>query len=61
MKSNRPSEEQIRTRAREIFVQNGSQPGHDLENWLRAERELMQSSGRPVKELEPPKVKQGRW
>ena len=60
MKLNRPSEDQIRTRAREIFLQNGSQPGHDLDNWLQAERELMQSSGRPVKELEPPKAKQGK-
>jgi hypothetical protein len=42
MKFNRPTEEQIRSRAYEIFVQSGSQPGHDLDNWLQAEYELMQ-------------------
>jgi len=61
MKENRPTEEQIRKRAREIFLQNGSQPGHDLENWLQAERELTQSSRRQGRELEASEVKQGRW
>jgi hypothetical protein len=42
MKFNRPTEEQIRSRAHEIFLQHGSQPGHDLDNWLQAEYELMQ-------------------
>jgi hypothetical protein len=42
MKFNRPTEEQIRSLAYEIFVQSGSQPGHDLDNWLQAEHELMQ-------------------
>src|SRR5208282_1921604 len=48
MKFNRPTEEQIRSRAREIFLQNGSQPGHELDNWLQAEYEMMQS---PVKSI----------
>jgi len=61
MKDNRPTEEQIRRRAREIFLQNGSQPGHDLDNWLQAERELMQSSSRPRREFETSEVRQGRW
>jgi hypothetical protein len=41
MSFNRPTEEQIRSRAREIFFQHGSQPGHDMDNWLQAENELM--------------------
>ena len=40
MKTDRPTEEQIRQRAYEIFLQHGSQPGHDVDNWLQAEYEL---------------------
>jgi hypothetical protein len=35
-----PSEEEIRYRAYEIFLERGSVPGRELEDWLRAEREL---------------------
>jgi len=59
MKFNRPTEEQIRSRAHEIFLQHGSQPGHDLDNWLQAENELMPWPVRKVAELEPSKAKQG--
>jgi hypothetical protein len=31
---------QIRDRAYEIYLQRGAQPGHELEDWLQAEREL---------------------
>jgi len=31
----------ITRRAYQIFEDNGHQPGHDLENWVRAERELL--------------------
>ena len=60
MKDNRPTEEQIRRRAREIFVQNGSRPGHDLDNWLQAKRELTRSSSRPHEERELSEVRHGR-
>lgn len=30
----------IRRRAREIFVERGSKPGQDLDNWLKAEAEV---------------------
>jgi hypothetical protein len=59
MKFNRPTEEQIRIRAREIFLEHGSQPGHDVDNWLQAEYELMQLPIRKIAELDPPKAKQG--
>jgi len=58
MNFNRPTEEQIRSRAHEIFLQHGSQPGHDLDNWLEAEHELMQLRVREVAEFERPKAKQ---
>ena len=34
-------EDEIRTRAYEIFLQRGGQPGYELEDWLQAERELV--------------------
>jgi len=35
-----PTQEEIAARAYEIYEREGRQPGHDLENWLRAEAEL---------------------
>ena len=33
-------QDMIVRRAREIFRERGSQPGHDLDNWLQAEAEV---------------------
>jgi hypothetical protein len=33
-------EERIRCRAYEIYLERGAEPGHELEDWLQAEREL---------------------
>jgi hypothetical protein len=33
-------EENIRHRAYEIYLERGGEPGHDLEDWLQAEREF---------------------
>jgi hypothetical protein len=35
------SSEEIERRAYEIFMARGAEPGHDLEDWLQAERELL--------------------
>ena len=59
MNFNRPTEEQIRSLAHEVFLQHGSQPGHDLDNWLQAEHALLQLRVRKVAELERPTAKQG--
>lgn len=32
--------QRIRTRAYELYVERNSEPGHDLDDWLRAEQEL---------------------
>jgi hypothetical protein len=32
--------EAIRRRAEEIYIRNGRIPGHDLDNWAQAEREI---------------------
>ena len=34
------TEQEIRRRAYELYLERGAQPGHELEDWLRAEREL---------------------
>lgn len=38
--SYQPTQEEIQTRAFEIYVSEGCREGSDLENWLRAERDL---------------------
>lgn len=41
-----PTQDEIQVRAFEIFVSDGCREGTDLENWLRAERELRAQNGR---------------
>jgi hypothetical protein len=36
------SDEEIRVRAYEIFLERGAEPGRELEDWLQAERECGQ-------------------
>jgi hypothetical protein len=33
-------EQQIRTRAYELYVEHGCEDGHDVDNWLQAESEI---------------------
>src|SRR5712671_2215946 len=44
--------DKIRRRAYEIYLERGSEPGREVEDWLQAERELTtdadQSSNRPL-------------
>jgi ABC-type tungstate transport system permease subunit len=35
------SQDRIRERAFEIFEKRGSKPGHDLQDWFRAERQVL--------------------
>jgi hypothetical protein len=35
-----PAQEQIRTRAYQIYLQRGGQSGSEIEDWLQAEAEL---------------------
>ena len=35
-----PSNEQIEARAYELFLERGGEDGHDVEDWLAAEKEL---------------------
>ena len=36
----RPSQDEIARRAYELFLQRGSVPGHETDDWLQAEAEL---------------------
>ena len=46
-----PSRDDVARRAYELFEARGAEPGHDLENWLDAEREL---SGATTSEVHEP-------
>jgi hypothetical protein len=41
-----PTIEEIQTRAFEIYVSEGCKEGNDLDNWLRAEKELRAENSR---------------
>ncbi|HEX3371261.1 MAG TPA: AAA family ATPase, partial [Candidatus Acidoferrales bacterium] len=43
----RPTQEQIAKRAFEIYVQRGCENGTERDNWIAAEKELLQLSGAP--------------
>ena len=42
-----PTQEEIALRAYHIFLERGSTPGDELEDWLRAERELTEQLSQP--------------
>ena len=41
----KPTDEQIRTRAYELYLERGGEPGREEEDWLAAEEELTQLAG----------------
>lgn len=49
-----PTSDQVAARAYELFLQRGQQHGHDMDDWLQAEYELMQLPVRKIAELAPP-------
>jgi hypothetical protein len=58
MKVNCPTEEQIRARAHQIYMERGCEPGHDIDDWLQAEYELMQLPISKIAELDPGAIEQ---
>jgi hypothetical protein len=42
----RPTDEQIARRAYELYLDRGQTPGHELEDWLQAQRELSENGGK---------------
>ena len=53
IKVNCAEEARVRTRAYQIYLDRGGQPGHDMDDWLQAEYELMQLPVRKIAELNP--------
>jgi len=43
--ASQPTRDQIALRAYEIYLERGGAPGHELEDWTRAERELLEKNG----------------
>ena len=43
--SGAPAQDEIATVAYSLYVQNGCVPGHELEDWLRAEQLVSQGKG----------------
>jgi hypothetical protein len=60
MANQRPSDDEIRTRAYELFLERGGTPGSDLEDWMRAEQELRaRMGGGDTTSLLPPRKAAG--
>lgn len=55
MRIHRPSHDEIAGRAYEIFESRGGEHGHDRDDWLQAEYELMQLPVRKIAELPQPR------
>ncbi len=45
------TEDNIRMRAYQLFEQRGYEPGHDLDDWLQAEAEVMRKKPNPRADL----------
>ena len=59
----RPTPAQIAARAYQIYLERGRVSGHDMDDWLQAEYELMQLPVRKLAEIEsfpPPKDRSRR-
>jgi hypothetical protein len=48
-----PTQEEISLRAYEIYLERGSTPGNELEDWTRAERELLEKHRKPRRKAAP--------
>ncbi len=49
-----PTHDQIAARAYQIWQERGGGPGHEADDWLQAEYELMHLPIRKLIQLEPP-------
>jgi len=54
-----PAQEEIARRANQICRERGSQVGHEIDDWLQAEYDLMQLPVSKIAELEPTGRKNG--
>jgi len=52
--------EKIAARAYQIYLERGRTNGHDVDDWLQAEYELMELPVRKLAEMEPPPGPRGK-
>jgi hypothetical protein len=50
---NQPTRDEIALRAYHIYLERGGAPGSELEDWARAERELLQKKSKPRRKVRP--------
>ena len=53
MKQLCPTQEEVAARAYQIYGKNGSHPGHDTDDWMQAEYELMHAPLRMLAAMKP--------
>jgi hypothetical protein len=51
-----PTHQQISARAYQLYLERGRQDGHEIDDWLQAEYELMQLPVDKLAELEPTQI-----
>ena len=52
-----PTHEQIAIRAYHIYLERGATPGNELEDWVRAEGELIEEQRKPSRKAAPKPLK----
>ena len=55
-----PRTEQIAARAYQLYLERGRTDGHDVDDWLQAEYELLKLPVRKLAELESPTMGRGK-
>jgi hypothetical protein len=60
MTDQRPTHQQVAARAYQIYLERGRQSGHEIDDWLQAEYELMRLPVRKLAELESRAPTKGR-
>jgi len=48
-----PTQEEIALRAYHIYLERGCTPGNPFDDWVRAERELIENDGKPGRKPAP--------
>jgi len=51
-----PTTEEIALRAYHIYLERGGAPGNPLEDWTRAERELLEGTAKPRRKPAPKSI-----
>jgi hypothetical protein len=54
--ASQPTQEEIALRAYQIYLERDGAPGNELEDWTRAERELLAKNGKPRRKPSPKNI-----